>query len=92
MDCASGRKDLVRERSYGNKEMLHPFYNEKDLVLNFGSYCSKAYSLKLVIILWEGCSPVRLWLGKKGWNFFLCLKDCREVDVLEKVHPKNVTE
>lgn len=59
--------------------------------MNFGFYCFKAHSLNLVMILWKGYSPLKLWLGKKGWNFFFHLKDCREIDVLKEVHPKNVT-
>lgn len=58
--------------------------------MNFGFYCFKAHILKLVISQ-KGCSPVRLWLGKKGGNFFFYLKDFREIDVLKEVHPKNVT-
>lgn len=68
-DWASNRKGLVRKRCYGNREILLPVRNKKNPVLSFGFYCSKAHSLKSAMISWKGCSPDRLWYGRKGWNF-----------------------
>lgn len=62
--------------------------NMKNAVLNFRFYCSKAYNVKLAVILWKGCSPARLWYGRKGWTFFFYSKDCREIVGLGEVCPK----
>lgn len=90
MNCVSNRKGLVRERScgWGKQGDFTSVHNMKNAVLNFGFYCSKSYNLKLAVILWKGCSPARLWHGRKGWTFFSYSKDCREIAVLEEVCPK----
>lgn len=61
-DCVSNRKSLMRERScgWGKQQDFNSVCNMKNVVLDFGFYCSKAYNLKLAVILWKGRSPGRL--------------------------------
>lgn len=66
----SERAYWERSCGWGKQRDFTSVHNMKNAVLNFGFYCSKAYNLKLAVILWKDCGPARLWHGRKGRTIF----------------------